>query len=241
MSNTKLDGLKEKEAIMQGENKKEILDEKYTKEKWKKIMDTTQLNYANMVKRLTRKSKVSNFTLIYYSIFLIVSSLTGKYFPNQYHLVLAEYFNIILSVIILAYSLVNNNANYNIRINSIEDSMNKIKNLKRNLKDSNFDEFKKSYNDITDKTERRDDRDFFITVKGLAKLYGINWFTKRKKCDGKKYKDDCDGEKVVHDYLAEINVLAEVCKIIFEYLWYIILFCIPIVVFIVCIIAGKVS
>lgn len=119
--------------------------------------------------------------------------------------------------------------------------MNKIKNLKRNLKDSNFDEFKKSYNDITDKTERRDDRDFFITVKGLAKLYGINWFTKRKKCDGKKYKDDCDGEKVVHDYLAEINVLTEVCKIIFEYLWYIILFCIPIVVFIVCIIAGKVS
>lgn len=58
---------------------------KYDKTKWKCIMDTTQNNDANMIKRLTRKSKISNFTLIYYSIFLIISSLTSKFFPDSYN------------------------------------------------------------------------------------------------------------------------------------------------------------
>ena len=62
--------------VLRYDDSKHLETEKYTKDKWKKIMDTTQNNYANMIKRLTRKSKVSNFTLIYYSIFLIISSLT---------------------------------------------------------------------------------------------------------------------------------------------------------------------
>ena len=77
---------------------------KYDKEKWKKIMDTTQSNYANMIKRLTRKSKFSNFILIYYSIFLIITTLTCKYFSDYYNVILSEYFSIILSIVVLAYS-----------------------------------------------------------------------------------------------------------------------------------------
>ncbi|MEO2506698.1 SLATT domain-containing protein [Clostridium paraputrificum] len=224
--------------VLRYDDSKHLETEKYTKDKWKKIMDTTQNNYANMIKRLTRKSKVSNFTLIYYSIFLIISSLTCKYFPSDFNANLSEYFNVILSVIILAYSLVNNNANYNIRINSIENSLNEIKNLKRNLKDDNLEEYKSKYNEITDRTERRDDRDFFITVKQLAKLYQINWFTKKPKKNRKNKHNDVDGEKIVNDYLAEINVMAEVLKIVFEYLWYFLLFVIPVVVFVTCLL-GK--
>ena len=94
---------------------------KYDKEKWKKIMDTTQSNYANMIKRLTRKSKFSNFILIYYSIFLIITTLTCKYFSDYYNVILSEYFSIILSIVVLAYSIINSNANYSVRIHILEN------------------------------------------------------------------------------------------------------------------------
>ena len=45
---------------------KEIANrQKYDADKWKKIMDTTQMNYSNMLKRLSRQNSVSNFILIY--------------------------------------------------------------------------------------------------------------------------------------------------------------------------------
>lgn len=37
-----------------------LIEKKYDARKWKKIMDTTQSNYANMIKRLDRRNKVSN-------------------------------------------------------------------------------------------------------------------------------------------------------------------------------------
>jgi len=113
-------------------NKVEVKQEyknKYDCHKWKKIMDTTQSNYANMIKRLERRSKVSNYILIYYSIFLIIITLTGKYFPTYFNCNLGEYFGVILSVVVLAYSLVNNSANYSVRIARIEDALNKLLNF----------------------------------------------------------------------------------------------------------------
>lgn len=227
--------LENKSIIYKTNNKNE--DKKYDKEKWKIIMNTTQSNHANMIKRLSRKSQISNFTLIYYSIFLIMSSLTCKYFPGNYNSTLADYFNIVLSVIVLAYSLVNNNANYNVRISNIESSLNQIKNLKRKLDDDNLDKSIKKYTEITDKTERRDDRDFFITVKQLSKSYNINWFTK-KPYNKRRIRVEIDKKqiKVINNYLAEINVVAEILKVIAEYLWYVILFSTPIVVFVLCLI-----
>ena len=46
--------------------------EQYTKDKMYEIMDMTQCNQANMLKRLDRISKFSNFVLIYYSIVQIL-------------------------------------------------------------------------------------------------------------------------------------------------------------------------
>ena len=59
---------------MEREKKNERVP-KYDEKKWMKIMDTTQSNYANMIKRLSKKQKVSNFVLIYYSIFLIIMKI----------------------------------------------------------------------------------------------------------------------------------------------------------------------
>ena len=39
---------------------------KYDSNKWRKIINTTQSNYANMIKRLSRKQKISN--LVYWHV-----------------------------------------------------------------------------------------------------------------------------------------------------------------------------
>ena len=208
---------------------------KYDKEKWKKIMDTTQSNYANMIKRLTRKSKFSNFILIYYSIFLIITTLTCKYFSDYYNVILSEYFSIILSIVVLAYSIINSNANYSVRIHILENSLNELKNLKRELDQADLQECVCKYNNMTDKTERREDIDFFNTVRSLAKLYDVSILTKKVK----KVSKDNDKEKVdvVLGYLSEISVLIAITKIVIEYLWYIIVIFIPIIMFVICIMA----
>lgn len=229
--------------MSKNQKKQEVptVTKKYDKNKWKKIIDTTQSNYANMIKRLSRKNKVSNLVLIYYSIFLIITTLTSKYFPLYFNSKLGEYFGVILSVIVLAYSLVNNSANYAVRIANIEESLNKLKTVKRSLEDRELEECVREYNEITDNTERRDDVDFFITVKHLCNEYDIDWLTKkRKKRMNKQSKRKNDEykkqEEVVNNYISEINVWAEEGKIISEFIWNTILFAVPLVIFFVCIV-----
>lgn len=218
--------------------------QKYNHRKWKKIMDTTQSNYACMINRLTKKSKISNFILIYYSIFLIMCSLTSKFFPVYFNTILAEYFNILISIIMLAYSIINSNADYTTRITKIEKSLNEIKTLKRELDESNLDESVEKYYKITDKTERREDVDFFITVKHLCKEYNINWKTNKRKPnednnetknmneqEKKEYKEQ---EDAVNNYLSEINPFIQQIKIIIDFVWNMALLFIPVILFAIC-------
>ncbi len=229
------------------DNKEQEKNEYEYAKKWKNIINTTQSNYNNMIKRLSRKQKVSNFVLIYYSIFLIINTLTGKYFPNFFDSSLSEYFGIILSVVMLAYSLINSNANYAVRISNIEAAHNKLKTIKRKLDDKNLKKCIDKYNKITDCTERREDVDFFITVKHLCKEFGINWLTKKHKyLNNKSEEEDLEvpeeyrhQEKVVNNYISEINVFVEEGKILFECIWQIILFVIPIIIFILCIVTSS--
>ncbi len=55
----------------------------------------------------------------------------------------------------------------------------------------------------------------------------------------KKVSKDNDKEKVdvVLGYLSEISVLMAITKIVIEYLWYIIVIFIPIIMFVICIMA----
>ena len=50
----------------------------YNKAKYYRIMDRTQSNYANQLKRLSRDKKRADFILIYYSLALIIYALSGK-------------------------------------------------------------------------------------------------------------------------------------------------------------------
>lgn len=220
--------------------------QKYNASKFRKIVETTLSNYAHMVKRLERKKNVSEFVLTYYSVFLIITTLTGKYFSKYYNTTVSDYFNIILSIVVLIYSLIIKNANYSTRITDIMDSLNRLKSIKREITDECLEDCNKRYNEIVDKTERRDDVDFFVTVKHLCKAFEINWFTKKHKKSSTKptweleEKEEYENqEKIIKGYISEINVIIEQGKIIFELVWYVILFIVPIALFVLCILAQK--
>lgn len=216
--------------------------QKYDADKLRKIIETTLSNYANMIKRLERKKNIAEIMLIYYSVFLIIGTLTGKYFPQHYNVVWNEYFNIILFIIVLIFSLVNKNANYASRIDSLIDSLNGLKTIKRKLDNDSVEKYNEKYNEIVDKTERRNDTDFFRTVKQLCKEYKISWVKKKRKHEKplkdqetkKKQEIKEKQDKVINNYLSEINVMVEESKIIFEYFLDVILFIIPIIIFVFC-------
>ena len=91
----------------------------YNKDKYYRIMDRTQSNYANQLKRLSRDKKRADFILIYYSLALIIYALSGKYYPQFFDENWISYSSIILSVIVLIYSIVNSRSEYSGRISSI--------------------------------------------------------------------------------------------------------------------------
>ena len=172
-------------------------DKIYDLEKLRYICNTTLNNYINMEKRLNENKRFSNFILTYYSIFLIISSLTSSFF-DLYNSKLCEYFGIIISVVLLAFSLINSNANYDKRIDVVTSAINKLKTLKRttSLKP---EEFKKEYDEIVDNVEFRSDIDFFRTVKSCCKKSGITWYSSISRIQ----KND-EQTKKLKEYLSEI-------------------------------------
>ena len=144
-------------------------------EKWEKICSTTLSNYVNMEKRLSYKQKFSDFILVYYSIFLIINTLSVKYFPTLFDNAISEYLGVIISIVLLAYSLINSNARYSKRIDDIIKAINKLKTIKREITNENIKEFKKKYYKITDGIEMRSDCDFFCTIKASCKKRNIPW------------------------------------------------------------------
>lgn len=106
---------------------------KYDCEKYYRIMNMTQLNYANQLKRLSKNQSRANIILIYYSTALIVYSVASIIYPTIFSSKWMEFSSIILSVVVLLYSIINGNANYPQRIANIEKSLNQVKSLKRKI------------------------------------------------------------------------------------------------------------
>lgn len=105
----------------------------YNRDKYYRIMDRTQSNYANQLKRLSKDAKRSDFILIYYSLALIVYSLSVEFYPNLFDSTWTSYSSIILSTIVLIYSIVNSKAGYPERISKIQAALNEVKRLKREV------------------------------------------------------------------------------------------------------------
>ncbi|GAU76042.1 SLATT domain-containing protein [Fusibacter sp. 3D3] len=217
---------------------KKYVNEYSSLEKWKDICEVTLSNYANMKKRLTRRETTSNFVLIYYSIALIIFTLTNKYYPEIFNGRLSEYFSLILSVILLVYSLINKNARYSERIGKVEESMNAIKTIKRHLKSENLEEQIEIYNNIVDKTEMRSDVDFFNTIKSHCKRNDIKWYSFIEKIS---VEENDKEKKKIKGYLSEIDRFHEQTGIIFQEFCDFSLIIIPALVFVLCVIESFVK
>lgn len=105
----------------------------YNRDKYYRIMNITQSNYANQWKRLSKDSKRADFILIYYSIAIIVYSLSVKFYPNLINEIWSTYAGLILSVIVLIFSIINSKAGYPERIAKVQVALNEVKRLKREV------------------------------------------------------------------------------------------------------------
>ena len=106
---------------------------KYNRDKYYRIMDRTQSNYGYQWKRLSKESKRADFILIYYSLSIIVYSLSVKFYPHFFSETWSSYSSLILSAIVLIYSIINSKAGYTDRINKIQNALNEVKRLKREV------------------------------------------------------------------------------------------------------------
>lgn len=82
---------------------------------------------------MSKDSKRADFILIYYSLAIIVYSLPVKFYPNLFNEIWSSYSGLILSVIVLIYSIINSKAGYPERIAKIQVALNEVKRLKREV------------------------------------------------------------------------------------------------------------
>ena len=205
----------------------------YDKEKVYDIMDTTQCNYANMLKRLSRRKTFSNFVITYYSVALIIYSLTAEFFPEYFDVKLSSYFNIILSIVVLTYSLIITNANYADRIHSAEKVLNEVKAKKRELTEENVNEKRNEYDRIISKAEYRTDIDFFRTLKQRCKKNNVCWLKYKKDLEVLSQNNSKEAEKL-NGYLSENFPLVQQIVIILQSIWSGVIVLTPVVLFVIC-------
>ncbi|MGL5902924.1 MAG: SLATT domain-containing protein [Cetobacterium sp.] len=207
---------------------KESQEAEYDISRFRDICSITLENYIYMKKRLEFKDNFSKFILTYYSIFLIILGITGNYFKT-FDKNLGDYVSILFSVVLLAYSLINSNAKYEVRIFNIEKSINLLKSLKRD-EVVTLDKFKEKYDNIVNNTEMRSDRDFYNTVRSIY----------RKKNEGiAKFTFDLDvrdENKDIKKYRSDLNVFYHLLFNLFERVLIVIIVIAPVIllVFISC-------
>ena len=198
-------------------------DEYHDPAKWKQIMETTLNNYIHMEKRLQYRQKFSNFILTYYSMAIIIYTISSKYFQEHLNTYILEYFGLILSIVILVHSLINASANYANRISRVTESINTIRKLKRELTKKEINDSIKEYYAVTEKTELRNDVDFFRTVRSQCKEVGMVWW------HAKLYREsENEAHKRLVNYLSEASPKICCFKIIIGYIMDFIIFILPI-------------
>lgn len=206
------------EELCPSKNVCELL--KKDKDKMKNVMEKTLLNYSNMLKRMGRESTFFNFTLVYYSIYLIGISLFTKYFPMMVNVDIVNFMSTIATVIILVLSITISSMKYETRTYKLTDELNKIKSYKREIDSSDrdgFNKIKNDYYDITDSCEVRLDIDYYRTLKILRNRGDV--------------EDLLDANKQIK----EISTVYETLKFIFKIILAILCSFLPVILTIVAI------
>ena len=214
----------------------------YDENKFYRIINNTQANYSNQLRRLKRNAKRSSSIIIYYSVSLIIYSLSIKFFPAIFNANVTSFAGIVLSIVVLVYSIINGNSRYPERISSVQNGLNKMKSLKRDLgKNGNFEQVKQEYDSTVNSIEVREDVDFYLSVIQMCKQYGISpWTGKDKK---NNYIPEENDEYIkaikreIRGYLTEIAPIKQRFLSLFLDIWHVILYLIPLIVFLLCILS----
>ncbi len=217
----------------------------YDRDKWYRILKCTQLNYSNLLNRLSKDHKRSNFIIIYYSTALIIYSLSTHFFETVFNEDFTSYASIILSIIVLIYSIINSNARYSERITSVLYGLNEIKTLKRRLAaGEDLAIVDEEYGEIIAQVEYRDDLDFYRTIHYMCNKYGIN-VNNGTEIENPKYIINESDEELkiikseIRGYISEINPKVQQFQIWVHFLWHILLYSFPVLIFLLCIFVKK--
>ena len=193
-----------------------------------------------MDRRLRYQKKTADFILIYYSLTAIILTLTVKYYPEYMSARWGEFWNLILSIVILTYSLINSSANYEQRIQNCRLVIAGINHIKRTVGSDqcNSQKIQQEYSDIVKKAEPRDDVDFFRTLKQQCGELDILWWKNSGdhslndeilKSSGENFKKLTN----LKQHLSEVGGFMTTLKIAFGYLKDFFLFALPVIIFII--------
>ena len=217
----------------------------YNLEKYFRIMDTAQLNYANQYKRLSKNDKRASYIVVYYSIVLIVYALSVHYYPKWFDSTWINYCNTIISIIVLVYSIINSKADYANRASKASESLNKVKGLKRRLGrlkakpqespeqksewEKEFNVIIEEYSILSSSVEVRDDLDFYYTICSLCKKYGISILG--AKANNSEGNPNNEAIKELNGYIAENAPFMQWVHVNVLRIWHLILYLAPILIF----------
>ncbi len=210
---------------------------------------------TQQLKRLSKSGKRANFIVVYYSLALIVYSISTQFFPNLVNAHIIEFASIIMSIVILVYSIVSSNAKYLERAKSIENALITVKDLKRRIADlmdianpeerkGVFNNIKNEYKELCKDVEFRDDLDFYYAIKYLACQFKISKKRKTKEYlerDLSSYQYSEQEEKRIIDEikgnLTEVNPKLQKFNIIVRKVLHLILYILPIIIMVFCVIS----
>lgn len=200
---------------------------------WRVICETTLSNLSNMQRRFKTRRYFSDFFLVYYSVFMIINTITIFYFEKGYNGFLGGYFNLILSICLLAFSLISSNAHYPERLQKVEKAIHEVKTIKREFGSSSccLETQKARYYQAIDGVEIRSDIDFFRTIKQQCVANDAKW----NKLESVKKIVDTTYRRKILKYLSEINPHFTWLKILIYILCYVSLILLPIALVLSCI------
>lgn len=117
------------------------------------------LIYEKMISRIENESKLFNYALIYYSVCLIAYSLFAVIFPMAIDQYWFPFCNIMISVVMLVFSVINNHTNFQERIHKISKSKSELNKLLAQNGVHISEEAEVKYYSIVDNTERETQED----------------------------------------------------------------------------------
>lgn len=201
----------------------------------KETLSWTIASYINKGNRLRRKQGRYTFFQVYYSVMLIIYTITQISFKQYFHDALATYLSLILSVVMLVISVLPSASDCSGKISETEETLRALRKAARELDEpEKLPSVRQDYIQIMRGAERRADIDFFRTWKGKCREEEVYWLKLLLKPH--TYSGD-EKKKQLIEYIRQVEPFRLMCLEVFEVLGDIVLFILPLVIFVFCFVA----